>query len=103
MNDEIDQFLDELRRQQPKPSRPCAHHELPAAQPGHHSITSVTWSMISLGNVMPRAWAVFRFTTKSKVIGCSTGRSAGLVPLRIRSTWVAARWYSSSKLMPYAI
>ena len=62
-----------------------AHHELPAAQPAH-SITSVTWSMISLGKVMPSSRAVFRLTTKSKVIGCSTGRSAGLAPLRMRST-----------------
>ena len=29
-------------------------------------MTSVTWSMISLGKVMPSAWAVLRFTTKSK-------------------------------------
>src|SRR5713226_9177057 len=35
--------------------------------------TSVTWSMISLGKVIPSAWAVLRFTTNSKVIGCSTG------------------------------
>src|SRR5947207_15593334 len=48
--------------------------------------TSVTWSRISWGKVMPSAWAVFILTTKSKVIGCSTGRSAGLVPLRMRST-----------------
>jgi hypothetical protein len=46
----------------------------------------VTWSMISLGKVMPSAGADFMFTTKSRVIGCSTGRSAGLAPLRIRST-----------------
>src|SRR6266849_874436 len=98
MNDEIDQFLDELRRQQPKPGRPCAHHEPPPTQP--HSITSVTWSMISLGKVMPSAWAVFILTTKSKVIGCSTGRSAGLAPLRILSTMAAARPYISVSLAP---
>ncbi len=33
---------------------------------------------------MPSSRAVFMLTTKSKVIGCSTGRSAGLAPLRIR-------------------
>src|SRR5229473_876894 len=48
--------------------------------------TSVTWSMISLGKVIPSAWAVFIFTTKSNSRGCSTGRSAGFVPLRMRST-----------------
>ena len=29
--------------------------------------------------VRPRAWAVLRLITKSNVVGCSTGRSAGLV------------------------
>jgi hypothetical protein len=50
-------------------------------------MTSVTWSMISLGKVIPSACAVLRFTTNSKVIGCSTGRSAGFAPLRIRSKY----------------
>jgi hypothetical protein len=51
-----------------------------------YGITSVTWSMISLGKVIPSAWAVFKFTTNSNSRGCSTGRSAGFAPLRIRST-----------------
>jgi hypothetical protein len=29
-------------------------------------MTSVTWSRISGGKVIPRAWAVFRFTTRSQ-------------------------------------
>jgi hypothetical protein len=67
---------------QPEARRP--RYELPPAHP--HSTTSVTCSRICGGNVMPRARAVFRFTTNSKVIGCSTGRSAGFLPLRMRST-----------------
>jgi putative ABC transport system substrate-binding protein len=39
---------------------------------------------------MPIALAVFRFTTNSNRFGCSIGISAGLVPLRIFTTWVAA-------------
>jgi hypothetical protein len=33
--------------------------------------------------VRPSAWAVFRLMTNSNFIGCSTGKSLGLVPLRI--------------------
>jgi hypothetical protein len=43
------------------------------------------------GIVRPRASAVFRLMTRVNVVGCSTGRSAGLAPLRILSTYVAAR------------
>jgi tRNA(fMet)-specific endonuclease VapC len=52
------------------------------------------------GMVRPIACAVLRLITKSKVVGCSTGRSAGLVPLRILSTYVAARRNSSGVLAP---
>ena len=38
------------------------------------------------GIVRPRALAVLRFTTSSNFVDCSTGRSAGLAPLRILST-----------------
>jgi hypothetical protein len=36
---------------------------------------------------MPGALAAFRLTISSKRVGCSTGMSAGLEPLRILSTW----------------
>jgi hypothetical protein len=45
--------------------------------------------------VSPRALAVLRLMTSSNVMGCSTGRSAGLAPLRILSTYVAPRRYAS--------
>jgi hypothetical protein len=48
--------------------------------------TSSAWKRSVGGMVRPRAFAVFRLTTSSKVMGCSTGRSAGLAPLRILST-----------------
>jgi hypothetical protein len=38
------------------------------------------------GTVTPRALAVFMSITNSNFAGCSTGRSAGVAPLRIRST-----------------
>jgi hypothetical protein len=43
------------------------------------------------GNSQPSSFAVLRWMTNSHVVGCSTGRSAGLVPFRILSTSVAAR------------
>src|SRR5215470_13730372 len=45
------------------------------------------------GIVTPICLAVLRLITNSNFVGCSTGRSAGLVPLRILSTKTAARRY----------
>jgi hypothetical protein len=56
-----------------------------------HSITSSARRRIEGGMVMPRVLAVLRLTTSSKLVGCSIGRSAGLAPLRILSTYAAAR------------
>ena len=36
--------------------------------------------------VSPSTFAVFRFTTSSNFVGCSMGRSPGLLPRRILST-----------------
>ena len=41
-------------------------------------------------NVMPSAFAVLRLITSSNLVGCSTGKSAGLAPFNILSTNVAA-------------
>ena len=51
-----------------------------------YSITSVARSRTEGGMVMPSALAVFMYSTRSKVVGCSIGRSPGLAPLRMRST-----------------
>ena len=45
----------------------------------------------TLGAVMPSILAVWWLITSSNFVGCSTGRSAGLAPLRILSTNLAAR------------
>ena len=47
------------------------------------SMTSSARARIDGGTVRPSALAVLRLTTSSKVVGCWTGRSAGLAPLRI--------------------
>ena len=40
---------------------------------------------------MPSALAVFMFTTNTNFVGCSIGKSPGFAPLKILSTYVAAR------------
>src|SRR5207248_4966968 len=76
-----------------------AHHEIgiplpafgTAQQPrpigdghaGAYSITSSARASIDCGTVRPRALAVLRLMTSSKVVACWTGISAGLAPLRI--------------------
>src|SRR5262249_55308108 len=54
--------------------------------PPHHSITLSARSNIPVGSSMPRALAVLRLTISSNLVACSTGRSAGLAPLRIFAT-----------------
>src|SRR3954447_10496435 len=49
-----------------------------------YSITSSARTRIISGMVIPRALAVLRFTTSSNLAGRSIGRSAGLVPPKIR-------------------
>ena len=52
------------------------------------------------GMVIPSALAVLRLMISSNFVGCSTGKSAGLTPFRILSTYVAARWNISDKFTP---
>ncbi len=49
-------------------------------------ITRSALNSTDCGIVRLSAFAVFRLITNSNFVGCSTGRSAGLVPLRILST-----------------
>src|SRR6476659_2383708 len=46
-----------------------------------HSITSSARPSSIGGTSMPSALAVLRLITNSNLVGCSTGRSAGLTPL----------------------
>src|SRR5205085_2046592 len=48
-----------------------------------HSMTSSARCSSDCGTARPSAFAVFRLMTSSKTVGCRTGRSAGLAPLRI--------------------
>jgi hypothetical protein len=51
-----------------------------------YSMTSSARASKVVGIVMPGAFAVFRLKTIKYLDACSTGRSAGLVPLKILST-----------------
>src|SRR5690348_2829065 len=59
----------------------------------HHpySITSSARSSSDSGIVKPIALAVLLLMRSSNLVGCSTGKSAGFSPLRILSTYTAAR------------
>jgi hypothetical protein len=51
-----------------------------------YSITSSAPASKDGGMVRRSAFAVFRLTTSSNLVGACTGRSAGFSPLRMRST-----------------
>ena len=65
-----------------------------------HRITLSARASTFGGIVKSICLAAFRLTMNSNFFGCSTGRSAGLVPFKILSTYAAARRYKSSKLTP---
>jgi hypothetical protein len=48
-----------------------------------YSITSSATEISPAGITSPRALAVFILITSSNLVGCTTGKSAGLSPLRI--------------------
>src|SRR5277367_5532924 len=50
----------------------------------HYSITSSAIESNPDGRVSPSDLAVFKLITNSNLVGCMTGKSAGLAPLRIR-------------------
>src|SRR3989442_14809046 len=51
-----------------------------------HSMTRSALLANDCGIVSPSAFGVFRLMTSSNLVGCSTGSSPGLTPLRILST-----------------
>src|SRR5262249_30613161 len=71
------------RRERPPCRSPAEQSDELAAS---HSITSSARAMSIGGTSRPSALAALRFTARSNLVGCSTGRSAGRSPLRMRST-----------------
>jgi hypothetical protein len=52
----------------------------------NYSITSSARASSDGGTVIPSAFAVLRLMTNSILVGCKTGRSAGLAPFKIFAT-----------------
>src|SRR5262249_4699604 len=71
------------RRQRPRRSRAAEQRDERAAL---HSSNSSARTSKDNGTSIPSVLAVCRLMRNSTLVGCSTGRSAGLVPLRMRST-----------------
>src|SRR5829696_2394685 len=70
----------------PYATRPCGRAERSDDLPPPHSITSSARSRRLGGISSPSARAAPPLITSSSLVGCSTGRSAGLAPLNILST-----------------
>jgi hypothetical protein len=58
---------------------------------GSYSITSSARASSEGGTVRPNAFAVSRLITRSNLVACSTGRSLGLAPRSILSTYPSPR------------
>ena len=69
-----------------KPRRMWGFFLIAAHQFVLYSITSSAMASSDGGTVRPKAFAVFRLMASSYLVGACTGRSAGLSPLRMRST-----------------
>src|SRR5262249_16953807 len=76
------------RRERPRDDRAAEQRDEVAAL---HSITSSACCRNGSGMARPSAFAVLRLTISSNLVGSWTGKSPGLAPLRIRSTYDAAR------------
>src|SRR5262249_50285073 len=86
------------RRERPGCDRTAEkRYELAASD---HSITSSARASTIGGISRPIAFAVLTLITNVNLVGRSIGKSAALAPLRMRSTYVAARLYMSGRLGP---
>src|SRR5262249_22707899 len=73
-----------LRARRERPCRRAAQQRDELAALHAHSITSVAPADRPSGTSRPSAFAAFKLITNSNLVDCTTGRSAGLSPLRIR-------------------
>src|SRR5262249_18322287 len=73
-----------LRARRERPRRRAA--EQCDERPPFHSITSSARASSVAGTIRPSALAVVKLMTRSNLVGCSTGMSAGFTPRRILST-----------------
>src|SRR5215470_1156540 len=71
-----------LRARRERPSNRCAAEQRDERAP-LHSITSSARPSSVGGTARPSAFAVIRLMTRSNLVGCSTGMSAGFAPRKI--------------------
>src|SRR6266705_5933299 len=90
-----------LRRDDERRGEQAARQTADERAPLHHWMISSARCSSDRGIVSPSALAVLRLITSSNFVGCSTGRSPGLAPLRILSTCPPARRSTSKVLGPY--
>src|SRR5262249_27353758 len=83
-------------RERPRGCHPEKRYEFPPP----HSITSSARASSEGRRSRPKVLAVLRLITSSNLVGCSTGKSDGLAPLKILSTKVAARREISDRFGP---
>src|SRR5215831_18766506 len=88
-----------LRARRERPCSRAAEKRDELSAP-HHSITSSARASMIGGISRPIALAVLTLITSVNLVGRSIGKSAALAPLRIRSTYIAARLYMSGRLGP---
>src|SRR5262249_26255432 len=79
------------RRERPRCRAAEQRDELAPLHLRGHSMTSSAMATSLSGIWRPSALAVLRLTTSTYLFGFCTGRSAGFSPLRMRSTYAAAR------------
>src|SRR5262245_1151580 len=72
-----------LRTRRERPRSRAAEQRDEVASP-HHSITSSALASSVGGTLRPSIRAVSALMTRSNLLDCTTGRSAGLAPLRMR-------------------
>ena len=73
----------------PAMSALCQKQTYAVQQTAAYSITSSASESTLSEIFMSSAFAVLRLRTNVNLVGCSTGKSAGLAPLRILSTYTA--------------
>src|SRR5262249_32977834 len=92
-----------LRARRERPRGCSAAEQRDEMAPLHfraHSITSSARASTIGGISRPIAFAVLTLITSVNLVGRSIGKSAALAPLRMRSTYTAARLYMSGRLGP---
>ena len=72
----------------------------PAVIKHYYLITLSAWTSTCCGTTRPSCCAVFRLMKISNLAGSFTGKSPGLVPFRISTTYSAARRYKSDAFAP---